>query len=359
MVKDDYHVLVGTYTAGCSRGIHRYRLRCEPFTCHEQYFTPADSPSYLILSRHEDIVYAVHEVGPERPGEISAYGFDPVSGVLSYRNTVTTGGADPCHVHESPDGKFVFVSNYSGGSLAVIPRDDSGTLGAPLQVIQYGGGSGAVPSRQVGAHVHFAITSPDGRFLFVCDLGNDCLYRYPLNEHNARAPLDLNGLQRIALPFGSGPRQVKFSASGQQAYVMGELDGCIYTFDYCEGALTLRHRIALAEAGCDESHGGGELILSDDDQYLYASNRGTFDEIVTFAINADGSLRRQQRVSTEGIMPRHFDMTLNGRHLLVGNQESGTIELFDRDPVNGQLSHAQQQVLIDQPACVLLIPVRY
>lgn len=360
MSKDDYHLLVGTYTEGHSRGIHRYRLRCEPFSCHEQHFTPADSPSYLTRSHHDDVVYAVHEVGADRPGTVSAFRFDPVSGELSYRNTVTTGGADPCHVHESVEGHFIFVSNYSGGSLAVIPRASSGTLGDPLQVLQYGGGSGTVPSRQQGAHIHFSVTSPDGRFLFICDLGNDCLYQYPLDEHNSRSPLDLNALKRITLPFGSGPRQIKFSASGQHAYVMGELDGCVYVFDYKNDTLVLRHHMSLAEAGSDDEHGGGELILSDDDRHLYASNRGSFDEIVTFAIHpGDGTLRRLQRVSTEGIMPRHFDMTPDGRHLLVGNQASGTIELFDRDPVNGQLSHAQQQVLIDQPACVLLIPVHH
>lgn len=352
-----YHLLVGTYTAGSSRGIHHFRLSCTPFECQEWSLTLADSPSYLALSADGNRVYATHEIGADQQGWVSSYRLDRQTGQLQIISTVPTKGADPCHVTATPQGKFLFVSNYSSGSLTVVPCDSHGQLHDPVAVVTYGGGSGAVPERQVGAHVHFAAVTPEQRYLVVCDLGNDCLYCYPLNEAADGNPLDLAQCQRIELPQGSGPRQIKFSRCGRFAYVMGELDGCVYMFDYGEGILRLRQYMALADAWEKEEHGGGELVLSSDDRFLYASNRGDFDEIVVFAINKQqGTLRRIQRIDTQGVMPRHFDITPDGRYVLVCNQGSGSLQLFDRDDVSGYLSHMQQCAFIDQPACALLLP---
>lgn len=352
-----YHLLIGTYTSGSSDGIHHYQLDCAPFACRDAALTAADSPSYLALSPCGDFVYAAHEMGADREGWVSSYRLNSDTGELRWVSAVPVKGSDPCHVHPSPDGRYLYVSNYSSGSLTILPRSNSGHLAAPLMVVSYGGGSGAVPSRQVGAHVHFATTVPDGRYLVVCDLGNDCLYCYPLQPGCESRPLALDRVKRVALPHGSGPRQVKFSPCGHFAYVMGELDGCVYLFDYDDGRFTLKQSTVLAEVWEQEAHGGGELALSPDGRFLYASNRGDFNEIVVFALQAKaGRMARIQRIPTLGVMPRHFDITPNGRYLLACNQGSGSLQLFDRDEVNGMLSHMQECVFVDQPACALLLP---
>lgn len=354
-----YHLLVGTYTSGSSsKGIHHFRLECAPFACQEWALTPADNPSYLALSADGKRIYATHEIGADKEGWVSSYRIDMSTGSLQIISSVPTKGMDPCHVAESPQGRFLFVSNYSSGSLAVVPSDYDGQLHDPVALVIYGGGSGAVSDRQQGAHVHFAAVTPDQLYLVVCDLGNDCIYRYPLDETRDGNPLALGEMQRIELPRGSGPRQVKFSPCGRFAYVMGELDGCVYLFDYNGGDMRLRQYVALADAWGDQEHGGGELALSSDGRFLYASNRGDFDEIAVFALDGQlGTLRRIQRLDTEGVMPRHFDITPDGGYVLVCNQGSGTLQLFDRDEQSGYLSHMQQCAFVDQPACVLLLPM--
>lgn len=354
-----YHLLVGTYTSGSnSKGVHHFRLECAPFRCQEWALTPADNPSYLALSSDGRRVYATHEIGADQEGWVSSYRLNAPTGVLHMISSMPTKGSDPCHVAESPQGRFLFISNYSSGSLAVVPVDSDGHLHDPVAVVVYGGGSGAVSDRQQNAHIHFATVTPDHQYLLVCDLGNDCLYRYPLDESLSKNPLALGEVQRIELPRGSGPRQVKFSPCGRFAYVMGELDGSVYLFDYNAGEMLLRQYVTLADAGGEEEHGGGELALSTDGRFLYASNRGDFDEIAVFALDEQqGTLRRIQRLSTQGVMPRHFDITPDGRYLLVCNQGSGTLQLFDRDKQSGHLSHMQQCAFVEQPACALLLPM--
>ncbi|BBG29648.1 lactonase family protein [Zymobacter palmae] len=355
-----YHLLLGTYTSGSSsKGIHHFRLECAPFQCREWALTPADNPSYLALDEEGEHVYATHEIGADREGWVSSYRLEAHTGMLQVISTVPTKGSDPCHVAVSPQRRFLFVSNYSSGSLAVVPCDRHGQLHDPVAVITYGGGSGAQPERQQGAHVHFAAATPDKRYLLVCDLGNDCMYRYPLlDESGDGCPLALDKVQRIELPRGSGPRQVKFSPCGRFAYVMGELDGCVYLFDYQDGDLRLRQYVLLAESWGEQEHGGGELAISSDGRFLYASNRGDFDEIAVFALDEEqGTMRRIQRLKTEGVMPRHFEITPDGGYVLVCNQGSGTLQLFDRDEHSGYLTHMQQCAFVDQPACALLLPL--
>lgn len=351
-----YHLLVGTYTEGSSKGIHHFRLNCVPFECHEWSLTLADSPSYLALSADCARIYATHEIGADKEGWVSSYRLDEQTGQLQVISTLPTKGTDPCHVAASPQDRFLFISNYSSGSLSVVPCDRHGQLHDPVAVVTYGGGSGAVPERQQGAHVHFAAVAPDQHHLVVCDLGNDCLYSYPLDDTAEGNPLDLARCQRIELPHGSGPRQVKFSRCGRFAYVMGELDGHVYVFDYNDGALCLRQCVALAEAWEKEEHGGSELVISADGRFLYASNRGDFDEIVVFALDEQlGTLHRIQRIDTQGVMPRYFNITPDGRYVVVCNQGSGSLQLFDRDEVSGYLSHMRQCAFLDQPACALLL----
>ena len=174
-----YHLLVGTYTSGSSDGIHHFCLNCAPFECLDSSLTTAENPSYLALSPCGHYVHATHEVGADKEGSVSRYRLDAATGALTLINTIFTRGSDPCHVHAAPDGQHLFVSNYASGSLTIVPCSAQGYLQAPLAAVAYGGGSGAVPSRQGAAHVHFSTTAPDGRYLVVCDLGNDCLYCYP------------------------------------------------------------------------------------------------------------------------------------------------------------------------------------
>lgn len=76
------------------------------------------NPSYLVVSRDRNYVYAVNELpgdnGPaSQRGGISAFRFDRASGQLSFLNRVSSDGNDPCYLALSPDGKYLLTANYS------------------------------------------------------------------------------------------------------------------------------------------------------------------------------------------------------------------------------------------------------
>ncbi len=183
-----YDLLIGTYTgSGKSEGIYVYRFNTGSGELTRLASAQTVNPSYLVVNRDRNYVYAVNELpgdkGPaSQRGGISAFRFDRASGQLSFLNRVSSDGNDPCYLALSPDGKYLLTANYSvvanpGGSFAVFPLACDGHVGASVLTVHHEGG-GPVKGRQDNSHVHSTVFSPDGKYLFAQDLGVDKVYAY-------------------------------------------------------------------------------------------------------------------------------------------------------------------------------------
>ena len=344
-----YYLLVGTYTGGKSHGIYVYH-----FDSSTGQVTPVSSvqtvnPSYLAITRDGRYVYAVNELpgdnGPatERGG-ISAFAFDRHAGQLTFLNRVSSEGNDPCYLSFSPDGRYLLTANYSvaadpGGSFAVFPLQEDGHVGAAALVVHQEGG-GPVKGRQDNAHVHSTVFSPDGRYLFTQDLGNDKLYEYRYTSDGSRGLISPTPEGYVQMPAGSGPRHLVFAPNGDYAYLTSELAGTVTTLRYANGKLESLQVLPLAAHGFKGKVGAGAIHLSPDGKFLYATNRGDANEIVIFSVDAsDGRLALVGRQSTLGRAPREFAIDPTGRWLIVGNQDSDSAYVFRRDPATGLLAN--------------------
>ncbi len=344
-----YDLLVGTYTVGGkSHGIYVYRFDSATGQASPVSSVDAVNPSYLVLSRDRRHVYAVNELpgdnGPSTErGGISAFTFDPSAGRLTFVNRVSSEGNDPCYLSLSPDGRYLLTANYSvaadpGGSFAVFPLTNDGRVGAAALVVHHEG-SGPVKGRQDSAHVHSTVFAPDGRFLFVQDLGADKLYTYRYTNDGSRGLVSPTPEGYVPMPAGSGPRHLVFDASGRYAYLTSELAGTVTVLRYANGRLSPVKAFPLAAPGFKGKIGAGALHLSPDGKFLYATNRGDANEIVIFSVDPhDGMLRLVGRQSTLGRTPREFAIDPTGRWLIVGNQDSDTAYVFRRDPATGLLA---------------------
>lgn len=345
-----YDLLVGTYTTGGkSEGIYVYR-----FDSASGQATPVSSvktvnPSYLIVARDNRHVYAVNELpgdnGPaSQRGGISAFAFDPKAGALTFLDRVSSEGNDPCYLSFSPDGRYVLAANYSvaadpGGSFAVFPLQEDGRVGAAALVVHHEG-AGPVRGRQDNAHVHSTVFSPDGRYLFAQDLGDDKLYEYRYTNDHSRGLLSPTPEGYVQMPSGSGPRHLVFAANGHYGYLTSELAGTVTALQYEDGKLTPIQTLELTAPGFKGKIGAGAIHLSPDGKFLYATNRGDANEIVIFSVDAgNGRLALVGRQSTLGRTPREFAIDPTGRWLIVGNQDSDSAYVFRRDPDTGLLAH--------------------
>jgi 6-phosphogluconolactonase len=157
-------VFAGTTTRGrsTSRGIYAYRW-------DQASGTPAalglaaetESPTFLALSLNRKYIYAANEISDyhgTRDGSVSAFSLDPASGRLTLRNTVSSGGASPCHVAVDHSGNALFVADSAGGSLASYRILPDGGLSDPVSNLHFTGHS-INPKRQKSAYIRTATQS--------------------------------------------------------------------------------------------------------------------------------------------------------------------------------------------------------
>lgn len=364
--ENEVELLVGSYTQGKSQGIYRLqfnsdsgRITPEPL----QVFKTAN-PSWLTLSKDQQRLFVVNENGKGQSdvvGRISSLAIDPKTNELSLINQVKSLGEEPTHSSLSADERYLFVANYGvhedpGGSLAVLPINDQGQLQAVTQMSSHQA-SLVNPERQMSAHVHSVVSSPDGKFVFANDLGADKIFVYRYDPAaNVEHPLVAANPAAVELPAGSGPRHLLFSKDGKHAYLTTEMSAQVFVFDYADGHLKQRQAVDLAHGQPQEKRAAGALHTSADGKFLYVSNRGKANELLVFTIDPmTGELTEIQRRSVEGDHPREFTLSPNGKFVLVANQMNNAIVVIERDAKTGKLGKTVQTLPMDAPSDVKFI----
>ncbi len=319
-------------------------------------------PSFLAASPDGRFLYATNELGDfqgTKGGAVSAYAIEPGSGALTFLNVQPSGGAHPCYISLDPTGKWAFVANYSGGSVAVYPIGRDGRLGQMVSFVQHTGSSGADPNRQEAPHTHSILLDPSGRYALVADLGKDQVVVYKFDSLLGR--LTLNSPSALHLAPGSGPRHMGFLPGGSYFYVVNELTSTVsaYRFHSETGTFSELQTISALE-GATGAENAADLHIAPSGRFLYTSNRGYssgHDSISVFSIDGGtGQLERVEIVPSGGKTPRNFSFDLTGNYLLVANQQSSSVVVFRVDANTGRLTPTGQVAEVPMPVCVCFVP---
>jgi 6-phosphogluconolactonase len=353
MTPKTFDLIVGTYTSGNSKGISVYRFYAETGRlAYLNQITGVSNPSYLCVSNNNKFVYAVNE-GTQ--GEVSSFAFEPKVGALTFINKVSTLGADPCYVSVDKAQKSLFVANYSGGNIAVLPLNDDGSIAPAVQTIR-DEGNGPNKDRQEKAHVHTAVLSPDEKYVLYTDLGTDKLNitRYKAKKSNPLTPAEP---AFVSVAPGAGPRHIVFSPDKKTLYLITEMGSSVIAYDYNNGKLKQKQTVTLLPDGFTGITGAADIHVSPDGRFLYASNRGEANDISIFSINQEtGMLTFVDRKSSNGRGPRNFVIDPTGSFLLVANQNTDSIVTFRIDKNTGKLTDTYYKIEIGNPVCLKFAP---
>lgn len=362
----DMLVYVGTYTEtmqfgsgkilqGKGEGIYVYRMDQSSGAMElVSRATGVASPSYLAFDSARRFLYAVNELKTydDKPtGTISAFAVDPKTGQLGFLNKRLTHGTDPCHVRVAKKNRWVFVSNYSSGSICVLPVQDDGSLGEPSDFVQHQGSSVNFV-RQNGPHAHSVTLDRANRFAFVPDLGLDKLMVYRFDA--TRGMLEPHTFPWLKLKPGSGPRHLVLHPRGRFAYLINELDSTLVALSYDgrKGTFKALQVVSTLPEGFRGASACSSIDVSPSGGFLYGSNRG-HDSIVIFKIEPrNGRLACVGHEPTQGKTPRNFGIDPTGRFLLAANQDSDAIVTFRIDPLTGRLQPTEHVTQVPTPVCV-------
>jgi len=347
------YLIVGTYDSPKSEGIYVYKFNSADGSIKEAGHIKTANPSFVTVSPNEKFIYAVHEIASAgKGGEVAAFSFNKKNGELKFINQQLTGGDHPCYVEIDKTGKWIIVANYTSGSFSVLPVNADGSLGKATTTIQHTG-SGKDTARQKGPHAHCAKLSADNKWLFVSDLGIDKVMIYSFNDVTGK-------LVPAKIPFarstaGSGPRHFTFHPNNKFAYLVEEMSGTVVAFRYNNGTLKKIQRISTLPVGDTGLIGSGDIHVSADGKFLYASNRGReqSNTIAIFKIDiATGMLKTVGHQYTFGKIPRNFNFDPSGNFLLVANQESDEIVIFKVNKSTGLLTNTSKRISVGKPVCL-------
>lgn len=348
-------VYVGTYTGAKSKGIYAFRMDATSGALSPLgLVAETPNPAFLDIDSKRRLLFAANEIDNfegKSSGAVSAFSIDPVGGKLTLLNKQSSIGTGPCHLLLDKECKNVLVANYGSGSVAVLPVQSDGRLGAATAFVQHSGKS-INPDRQQGPHAHCMTLDAANRFAFTCDFGLDKVMAYRFDaQHGTLSP----GEPPFAsVKAGAGPRHMVFHPDGRHAYVINELNSTInvFAYDSQRGALDELQTISTLPDDFKGRSTAAEVQVHPSGKFLYGSNRG-HDSIAVFAIDpAKGTLTFVEHQSTQGKKPRHFAIDPSEKFLLAANQDSDTIVTFSIDAKTGRLKPTGQVVAVASPACV-------
>ncbi|WP_304066177.1 lactonase family protein [Pedobacter glucosidilyticus] len=348
-----YHLLVGTYTRTQNQGIFVYEFDSKTGKLKLEHTTEGiKNPSYLTINKEGTKVYSVSE---QETSGVSYFQFNNKTGQISYQNFQPSPSPGGCYISLTNDDKYVFTANYGGGSVSVFPVKANGEVAPINQLIQHEGTS-INERRQNKPHAHCIYPSVDGSHYYVPDLGADKVFAYQY-QADANKPLIPAKQPSIAITPGGGPRHFIFNKKGTFAYLVEELTAHVSVYSHQNQELKQVQRISMNTPDFKGTNGAADIHLSQDGNYLYASNRGTANEIVIFKVDkTNGTLTKIDNVSCKGKTPRNFSIDPSNNFLLVANQDSNDIFVFKRDTKTGLLIYTGETVNVGAPVCLKFTP---
>ena len=357
---------------GNGRGIHLFQVdRISGAMSAAGIYEMGTSPSCLAINASGSTLYSANEtdrVGENKEGTVSAFAIDRSDGHLSLRNTVSAGGAGPTYISIHPSGRFLFVANYFGGSVAVLPilsdgrlgdatdiRNDAGKLG-PTKATNAPPGSFAFSGHD-RTHAHMIQADPTGRFVLHVDLGLDQIFVWKFDEN--KGVLTPNDPFSVSLPAGDGPRHFHFHPNGRWFYSIQEEGSTIVLFDYntVTGQLASRQTISTLPPGFAGSNFCSEILVSSDGKFVYAGNR-LHDSIGIFAVGPNGDLTFLEEEWTRGNYPRSFSFDPTGRFLYCCNQRADNVAIFEVNRTTGSLKFTGHYAPVGNPSCVVFLDLK-
>ncbi|MDT0269747.1 beta-propeller fold lactonase family protein [Streptomyces sp. DSM 44915] len=296
--------------------------------------------SWLAWHPRLPVGYAVNELAT---GGITAFTVN-ADGTPRVLAVLESGGALPCHLAVTPDGRHALAAHYGSGSAAVFALDERGLPTGRTDLVELTG-SGPDPERQEAPHAHMVTLNAAGTLASVLDLGSDTVWSYRLTP-------DGRLTDRVAarLPAGCGPRQL-VRAAGDRAYLVAELSGELVTLrEPTPGHFEVVHRTRASAR--PEENLSAQFTPAPDGRFGYFSNRGP-DTLTVFALDDSAAPTVVTEYPLGAAWPRHF--TVHGDRLYAASQFDDVLVTLDLDQETGVPTEAHRHP-VNSPVFVSVVP---
>ena len=347
MSKDKYVAYVGTYTHEQSVGIYVYDIDLDTGVLTERSVAPVNNPSYLCVSHDGEMLYSIADEG------VAAFRIDK-NGDLTKVNQEWNGGMRGCYVEVDSRRRFLFVGGFHDGRVTMMRLAEDGSIaGIADGVFHQGIGLSASNRRLDHPKVSCVKLTPDEKFLCAADYGLNQIKVYRIDYDHGRLKLE----DIVRCTMDSGPRSIRFSADGQNMYILTELSNTIEAYHYCVDEddepefekiqeLRIWERNITTAASC--------MAFSDDDKYLYVSVDGCNEVVTVQRDTEDGMLRVEQSAPSSGDFPKSLASLPGDKYYVVLNHDTDEIRTFHVDHQKGYTLMKNAPISVQRPNCIRL-----
>jgi 6-phosphogluconolactonase len=275
------------------------------------------------------------------PKVAAGFAIDPATGTLEH---VASGPLADSMAYIATDrsGRFLLGASYPGHKVTVNPIGPPGIVQPPQQILPDHPNAHAIQADAANRHV------------LVPTLGNDRVNQFTFDPATGR--LAPNTPPAVEVKAKAGPRHFGFHPNGKIVYVIGELDGAVYVFDYDAGTgkLTQKQAVSALPADFQGKPAAADLHITPDGKFLYGSER-TSSTLAGFTVDpATGTLTSIGSVPTEK-QPRGFNIDSTGRYLLAVGQLSHGLSSYTIDPASGKLTKLREYPMGKNPNWIEII----
>lgn len=304
------------------------------------------NPSYLCMDWTKRFLYTLHGDF----GDISAFSINEVTGVLTYINTVSTGGTNPVHLTVDKSSRFVYVANLQTGTIARLPIREDGGLEAFEELY-------TLPGIEEGtvSHPHQVALDGTGDYMVVSCQGRKQGFGQVAVFHINHDNGSLDKTCVVRSREIAEPRHFVFHPNNTWCYGVNEKDYSVtyYNFDGKSGTLEPKQILpTLPETYTGDGWASG-ILLSTSGKYVVVSNR-KHDSLTSFQIQPEtGMLEKKDCVKTGGEQPRFISLDEKGDKILAANELSDTITEFILDEETGKFAASGRMLVTESPVCII------
>ncbi|MFV0465191.1 MAG: lactonase family protein [Lachnospiraceae bacterium] len=351
MKSTGYVAYVGTYTHENSIGIHIYDLDVENGKIQERKVVPINNPSDLVISSSGKYLYSIADEGVQSFRILEDGDLEPI-------NKKWIGGMRGCYVDIDKNDTFLFVGGYHDGRITMMNLNSDGSIGEIADGIFHKGIGKSIAERNSRPHVTCVKVTPDQKYVCAVDCGLDQVKVYRIDYEMKK--LRLSDIVRGEID--SSTRMLRFSRDGKFAYILNALTNSIEIYSYDPGDKSPNfeqiQRVSTESKHDDDMCTAVNLEISEDGEYLYASNAGVNSVTIFKLDQVTGKLSKVTNVKISGDYPKTLAIYPNGKYFMTLNHESNeicTFELFH----DGEfaLMHGKP-VYVDKPNCVEIFKLR-
>jgi 6-phosphogluconolactonase len=327
------NVYFGTYTKkeghvdGKGEGIYRAQFNMNTGELSDlELIASAVNPSFISASKDGKNIFAVIELGPgdEKFGEVISI---VKEGKTNFKivDTESSFAYAPCHLEFDSEMKNLFTANYMNGVITLHQIENDGK-------ITFSDSLNFDLKNDVKSHLHQAVVRKDK--VYVPDLGKDKIWIISFDKTKGQFYRD--NIMSIEIEEGSGPRHIVVSDNENTIYVVSEYSNTVDVFKTNKsGVFIHQQRLSTLPEEFDGTSYCAEIVEHPNKSFIYASNRG--HNSVAAMEKTENGLKLIGIYTSFGDFPRSINISPDGKHLLVANQNSDNLYIYKIDQNSGEL----------------------